>query len=102
MRLSLIDLLVSLASGAEARFEFLYEPKNQTLLLIACTLAERAFETLFGFGEVFVSNFFGLHNLLLSKHNPAINFGNNTGELSLCKNCYFLPIDGFLRLVLCF
>jgi len=85
VRLSLIDLLVGLAGGTETRFELLDEPKDQALLLLACTITERTFEALFGFGAVFFGYFFGLNNLLLSKRNPAIHFGSNTSMLSLCE-----------------
>ena len=85
MGLSLIYLFVGLAGGAETRFELLDEPKDQTLLLLACAITERTFEALFGFGSVFLGNFLGLHNLLLSKRNPAMNFGSSTGALPLCE-----------------
>ncbi|HCO95923.1 MAG TPA: hypothetical protein DIU00_18630 [Phycisphaerales bacterium] len=74
VRLSLIYLFVGITGRAEARLELLDEPKNQPFLLLTCSFTKWTFEALFRFGTVFLVNFFGLHNLLLSKRNPAMSF----------------------------
>jgi len=84
--LSVIDLLVGLTGGAKARFELLDEPKDQPFLFFACAIAERTFEALFGFGAILLGNFFGFHNLLLSKRNPVVNFMPNIAALLLCED----------------
>jgi len=64
--LSVIDLLVGLTGGANARLNFFNEPEDKSFLLFASVFAKGTFKALFGLPAVLIGNAFVLHNLFRS------------------------------------